>query len=53
MLHDDDAKQALARACAGVEAALAKSGEADELQLVVDPETWANPEPWPLTAADG
>lgn len=39
---------ALALATAGVEAALAASTDADELQLVRDPERWAAPEPWPV-----
>jgi len=53
LLHDDDDRWALAMACAGVEAALDASGEADELQLTASPDSWANPQPLQLEAFIG
>jgi len=53
LLGDDNARRALAMACAGVEAALVASGDEDELALVASQEAWLKPEPWPLDAFDG
>ena len=53
LLDDDDAHRALAMACAGVDAVLQASGDADELQLVSSQEAWLNPKPWPLVAFEG
>ena len=50
LIKTDSAEKALALACAGVDAALESTGEADELQLTDTPEAWVNPTPWPLVA---
>lgn len=48
ILNGTAPEDALARAVAGVEAALALSGHADELQLAGQV-SWASAEPWPVT----
>jgi pyridoxine kinase len=53
LIGDDDAKNALVMACAGVDAVLEASGEQNELALVGAQDAWLSPTPWPLEPFDG
>ena len=48
LVRSDDPEESLALSCAGIEAMLDASSEADELQLVTSPEAWSGPKPWSI-----